>query len=187
MPEETFRPRRTCENVRERNKSAVACSTYLATNCVIPSPSASFSLRSSSFGSRRKIPFSVSTSSVNVALIIMTCTPLGIDRERFSRSSLYPYDRTKSASSKIRWVNLSSESAEDSRLCHAVAGVEMTISGELERRARWTALETLSVNFAVEMSFAQKAENSSMALETWSASSRVGTRMRAAVKAEESV
>lgn len=46
--------------------------TYLATNWVIPSPSASFSLRSSNVGSRRKIPLSVSTSSVRVALIIMT-------------------------------------------------------------------------------------------------------------------
>lgn len=51
-------------------------------------------------------------------------------------------------------------------LCHAVEGVEMTISGELERRARCTALETLSVNLTVRMSFAEKAEKVSMSLKT---------------------
>lgn len=72
-------------------------------------------------------------------------------------------------------------------LCQAVAGVEMTMSGEFERRARCTALETLSVNLTVLMSFAQKEANCSMALKTWSASSRVGTRIRAVAKAVESV
>jgi hypothetical protein len=84
-------------------------------------------------------------------------------------------------------VSLSIERAEELTLCQAVAGVEMTMSGELERRARWTALETLSVNFTVLMSFAQNEANCSMALETWSASSRVGTRIRPVVKAVESV
>lgn len=84
-------------------------------------------------------------------------------------------------------MSLSIESADELTFCQAVDGVEMMISGELERRARWTLLETLSVNFAVLISLAQNEANCSIALETWSASSRVGTRIRAVVKAVESV
>jgi hypothetical protein len=72
-------------------------------------------------------------------------------------------------------------------LCHALAGVETTMSGTFESSERCTASETFSVSLAAWISLAQKAENSSMALKTWSASSRVGTRMRAAVKGVESV
>lgn len=82
---------------------------------------------------------------------------------------------------------MSIEREDELTLYQAVEGVEMTMSGELERRARWTALETLSVNLTVLISFAQNEAKSSMALKTWSASSRVGTRIRAVVKAVESV
>lgn len=66
-------------------------------------------------------------------------------------------------------------------LCQARAGVETTMSGTLASRARCRLSETFSVSLAAWMSFAQNAVNCSIALKTWSASSRVGTRMRAAV------
>jgi hypothetical protein len=51
---------------------------------------------------------------------------------------------------------------------------------------RWTASETCSVSLTAWMSLVQKAENCSTFRKTWSASSRVGTSIRAAVKAEGS-
>jgi hypothetical protein len=59
------------------------------------------------------------------------------------------------------------------------AGVAMTISGESARRERWTASDTRWVRLMALTSFAQNAQNDSTTLWTCSASSRVGTSMRA--------
>lgn len=55
------------------------------------------------------------------------------------------------------------------------------MSGALERMDRWTASETWSVSLTAWTSLAQNAENCATFRRTWSASSRVGTRIRAAV------
>jgi len=57
----------------------------------------------------------------------------------------------------------------------------MTISGESARRDLWTASETRWVRFMARISFAQNEEKDSTALVTCSASSRVGTSIRADV------
>lgn len=66
-------------------------------------------------------------------------------------------------------------------LSDARAGVAITISGESARRDLCTASETLCVILTARISFAQNEENDSTALCTCSASSLVGTRMRAHV------
>lgn len=86
----------------------------------------------------------------------------------------------------MRWVNLSRDRAELLTLCHAVAGVQTTISGESDKNERWRGSETWPVSLAMRTSLVQKAEKSSIALETWSASSRVGTNTRPEVQAVES-
>jgi len=82
---------------------------------------------------------------------------------------------------------LSRERAELLRLTEARAGVAMTMSGESASRDRRTASETFWVRLTARTSFAQKTENDSTALYTCSASSRVGTRMRADVRGAELV
>ncbi len=57
----------------------------------------------------------------------------------------------------------------------------ITISGESARRDRCTASDTFWVRLTARISFAQNAENDSAAWYTCSASSRVGTRIRAVV------
>lgn len=61
--------------------------TYLTTYCDTPSPSASFSSRFRTAGFREKIPLSVSTSVVRVALISIVCTAFGSFLATFCRSS----------------------------------------------------------------------------------------------------
>ena len=63
----------------------------------------------------------------------------------------------------------------------------MTRSGESARRDRWTASETFCVRLTARISFVQNAENDSTTFRTWSASSRVGTRIRADVHWVEDV
>jgi len=55
------------------------------------------------------------------------------------------------------------------------------MSGNSANNDLWTASETLVVRLIARISFAQKEENASIALVTWSASSRVGTRINALV------
>jgi hypothetical protein len=71
------------------------------------------------------------------------------------------------------------------RLACARAGVAMTISGKSARRERWTASETFCVRLTAPISFAQKAAKLSTALQTCSASSRVGTRISVDVRGGE--
>lgn len=103
------------------------------------------------------------------------------------RSSSYPYDKRRSASSMMRWVTLSKGKAELSILCHAVAGVQTTMSGESDKKVRWRGSDTWPVSLAILISRVQNAENCSITLKTWSASSRVGTRIRPEIAAVESV
>lgn len=84
-------------------------------------------------------------------------------------------------------ARLSIDSAEEFRLTDARAGVAMTMSGESASSDRWTASETFCVRLIARMSFAQNVENDSTTLKTCSASSRVGTRMRAEVHGAEDV
>lgn len=61
--------------------------THLTTYCDTPSPSASFSSRSRTAGFREKIPLSVLTSVVRVALMSIVCTAFGSFFATFSKSS----------------------------------------------------------------------------------------------------
>jgi hypothetical protein len=63
----------------------------------------------------------------------------------------------------------------------------MTISGESARRDRCTASETFCVRLTARISFVANDEKASTALVTCSASSRVGTRIRADVHWVEEV
>ena len=84
-----------------------------------------------------------------------------------------------------RCARFSGDREEVFKFSAARAGVAMTISGESARSDRWTASETLCVRLTARISFAQKEEKDSTALWTCSASSRVGTSMRADVASLE--
>ena len=139
-------------------------SAHFTTNWLIPSPESSDSSNFNTTGSLQNNPFNVSTSLVRVALIKIVCTPFGIALATFCRSSSYPYDRTKSASSMTRCARWSRERAEVLILRDARAGVAITMSGKSARRDLCTASETLCVMLTARMSFAQKEENDSTAL-----------------------
>ena len=63
----------------------------------------------------------------------------------------------------------------------ARAGVATTMSGKSASKERWTTSDVLWARLTVRTSFAQKADNLAQTPETWSASSRVGTRIRAVI------
>ena len=91
-------------------------------------------------------------SADKVALIIIVWMPLGIDLEMLCRSSSYPYDSTRSASSIARVRRLSSDKVEALIWRAARAGVATIISGELAKRERCTFWGIFRVRSTVRMS-----------------------------------
>lgn len=107
---------------------------YLTQYCVSPSPSASTSSSRRIAGFRQKRDFKVSTSVVSVALMRRVCNPFGSAFETPWRSSSYPYDSTRSASSITRWVSCEVRDLETLMWTRALEGVETIMSCFSERR-----------------------------------------------------
>lgn len=154
---------------------------YLTANWLISAPSSSCSVNFKIAGFRQNSPFKVSTSDVSVALIRNVCTPLGTAAWRPWISSSYPYESTRSASSTTKWDRRSRDRAELLMFTMARDGVDITTSGRSVRIDRWTESETFWMRLAERTSFAQNADNDTTTLCTCSASSLVGTRIRAEV------
>lgn len=133
------------------------------------------------------------------------CRPFGNALETACRSASYPYDSTRSASSMTRCVTFDISTCAERLLCtRARDGVAITMSGcsasrdlqvgEVSQPQKpnffsweaggsyiWTFSDKFCAILTARMDLPQYAANRSVARCTCSASSRVGTRIRALV------